>query len=39
MYVALGFLALSALSLRQVDARRRELADVGEPAAPESAPA
>jgi len=30
MYVAIGFLGLSALALRQVDARRRELTDVPE---------
>jgi hypothetical protein len=27
MYVGIGFLALSAFALRQVDARRRELGD------------
>jgi hypothetical protein len=39
MYVAIGFVALAALALRQVDARRRELdeaplaTDAPEPAA------
>jgi MFS family permease len=33
MYVAIGFLVLAALALRQVDARRRELGEVAEPAA------
>jgi MFS family permease len=33
MYVAIGFLFLAALALRQVDARRRELGEVAEPAA------
>ena len=32
MYVAIGFLGLGALALRQVDARRRELADLPQPA-------
>jgi MFS family permease len=40
MYVAIGFLALAALSLRQVDARRRELGEVPlPPEAPEPAAA
>jgi MFS family permease len=30
MYVAIGFLVLAALALRQVDARRRELGEVSE---------
>ena len=33
MYVAIGFLVLAALALRQVDARRRELGEVAELAA------
>jgi len=33
MYVAIGFLVLAALALRQVDARRRELGEVAEMAA------
>jgi MFS family permease len=33
MYVAIGFLVLAALALRQVDARRRELSEVSELAA------
>ena len=33
MYVAIGFLGLAALSLRKVDARRRELTEAPEPAA------
>jgi len=33
MYVAIGFLVLAALALRQVDARRRELGEVSELAA------
>lgn len=32
MYVAIGFLAFAALALRQVDARRRELGELPEPA-------
>jgi MFS family permease len=40
MYVAIGFVALAALSLRQVDARRRELGEVPlPPDAPEPAAA
>jgi Na+/melibiose symporter-like transporter len=33
MFVAIGFLVLAALALRQVDARRRELGELGEPVA------
>jgi len=33
MYVAIGFLVLAALALRQVDARRRELGEAAELAA------
>ena len=35
MYVGIGFLAVAALALRQVDARRRELGEPGEPASAE----
>ena len=31
MFVGVGFVGLSALALRQVDARRRELSEVAEP--------